>query len=285
MEKYLDLSNQRFGKLIAIRKVQPHITKGGRYVTMWECQCDCGKVVSVSSQKLRKGHTTSCGCNKKNNKGGRFDDLTGDRFGKLVVMRYLKEEERERKRKCWLCRCDCGTIKEFGADKLKSGNSVSCGCAKAERIENLNKKYEHINKRLYSVYSAMKERCYNPENDEYHNYGSRGITVCPEWLKSFDNFAEWSLKNGYKENAPRGECTIDRINNDKGYSPDNCRWVTNKEQQNNRRNHVFIEYHGKTYTMSQLAQKLNIPYRYFRRKYRENGLLVEQIISCYAALK
>lgn len=191
MEKYVDLSNQRFGKLLAIKKVPPHVTKGGRYVTMWECKCDCGNVVSVSSQKLRNGHTTSCGCNKKNNKGGRFDDLTGKRFGKITVIRYLREEERERKRKCWLCRCDCGTIKQFSADKLKSGSTTSCGCAKTEKIRKANRKYEHTNKRLYSVYSAMKDRCYNQNSEEYHNYGARGITICPEWLKASTN-----LQNG-----------------------------------------------------------------------------------------
>lgn len=282
---YVDLEGKRFGKLTAIRKTKPHVTSGGRYVTMWECVCDCGNKTTVSTQKLRKGHTTSCGCNKKNNKGGRFNDLTGRKFGRLTVIRYLQEEERETKRKCWLCQCECGTVKGFNINKLTSGNTVSCSCAKSERIGNLNKKYRNQNKRLYTIYRAMLERCFDEDNEEYHNYGGRGITVCEEWRDNFDDFADWAMTNGYDEHAPRGQCTLDRKDNNKGYSPDNCRWITNKEQQNNRRYHIHILHDGKEYTLSQLARKLNIPYMYMWHRYVEKGMNIEKIISNYTAEK
>lgn len=281
---YTDLAGQRFGRLVAIQKVKPHITSGGAYITMWECKCDCGNTTTVSMQKLKTGHTQSCGCNKKNCKGGSFKDLTGKRFGRLTVIKYLQENEREKKRKCWLCRCDCGNVKTYSADKIISGSTHSCGCEMIERIGRLNRKYIYSCKRLYGVYAAMKERCCNSKNEEYHNYGARGIIVCQEWLESFDNFAEWSFANGYNKNAPRGQCTLDRINNDKGYSPDNCRWITNKENCNNMRKNVLIEYNGNTYTMSQLANELSIPYRYFSSRYAR-GKTIEQILDDYTAYK
>jgi hypothetical protein len=111
------------------------------------------------------------------------------------------------------------------------------------------------NTRLYSIWGSMKSRCNNSKLSIYKIYGGRGITVCDEWAKDFMNFYNWSMANGYQDNL-----TIDRIDNDKGYSPDNCRWVTMREQQNNRKNNRKIMYENKEYTVSKLSEKLNIPY-------------------------
>lgn len=280
---YIDLTNKSFGMLKAIRKAKPHITSGGKYITMWECECKCGNFVFVSSQKLRSLHTTSCGCKKKHNKGARFNDLTDRKFGRLKVIKFLEPEERENKRKCWLCECKCGSIKSYDASKLLGGTTLSCGCGKSERIGNLNRKYRVSNKRLYSVYKAMMDRCFDKDNEEYKNYGGRGITVCDEWKENFDNFAEWAFKNAFDANAKRGECTIDRIDNDKGYSPDNCRWITELEQQNNRRYHRYAVYQEDRYTLSQLSRKLNIPYMFIWHRYVEKGMTIQEIIDIYNA--
>jgi hypothetical protein len=113
--------------------------------------------------------------------------------------------------------------------------------------------------RLYKIYLAMKQRCNNKNNKRYKNYGGRGIRICEEWSNNFISFYNWAISNGYDENAKRGDCTIERIDVNCGYCPENCRWITNKEQQNNRTNNSYIIYKGIKYTLQQFSEKYNIP--------------------------
>lgn len=272
----IDLTGNRYGKLTVLKKASPHITKGGAYITMWECQCDCGNKTIVSSQKLRNGHTTSCGCAKHEMKP-RKKDLEGKRFGRLTVIKFLEQGEREDKRRQWLCKCDCGNYSQVSGAKLINGHTKSCGCAVVDFIGSLNRKYPNKDKRIYRIWRAIHNRCYAENNREFNNYGGRGITICDEWKEEnsgYTAFHEWAVNNGYSEGL-----TIDRIDVDKGYSPDNCRWITNKEQQNNRRDNVLLTYNGETHTMKEWSEILNVSYHKLRYHIRIKDRTLQYFIE------
>lgn len=159
-------------------------------------------------------------------------DLTGRRFGRLVVIE--RAGSTYKKESTWVCLCDCGKSCVASSYNLRSGNTKSCGCFNSEASTKRMTIHAKSRSRLYMVWSNIKQRCLNPSSGRYHQYGGRGITICDEWAHNFQAFYDWAMANGYDENAPRGQCTIDRIDNDKGYSPDNCRWVDMKVQRHNR---------------------------------------------------
>ena len=283
MSDYIDLTGQQFGKLHVIKKAHGRYTSGNQFKITWLCKCDCGTITEVDGEKLRSGHTTSCGCLIKTNKGSRFEDLTGQRFNRLTVIRFIPASERKTRQYNWLCKCDCGTEIHASAYKLKNGLQQSCGCLKEEMKFNIglvNKKYKYTNKRLYSVYSAMVDRCLNKNNPKYYNYGGRGITVCSEWIGEYgyDAFAEWAINSGYDIDAKRGDCTLDRIDVNKSYSPSNCRWITNKMQQNNKRACRMITYKGESHSMKNWSEILNVPYGRLRY-WLNQGKTLEQILD------
>ncbi len=150
-------------------------------------------------------------------------DLKNKKFGKWCVIEYVGNS-------MWKCQCECGTVANVESYSLRSGNSHSCGCYQKEVASRTHKKHGYTRTRLYRIYYKMKERCYKPNNDNYKYYGGLGIVICDEWLNSFSAFANWSMSHGYADNL-----TIDRIDNTKGYCPDNCRWITIQEQQKNKR--------------------------------------------------
>ena len=156
------------------------------------------------------------------------DDLTGKRFGKLTVIKRVHNEKNKHAR--WLCKCDCGNEVVVQSQSLKK-STKSCGCLLVE----LHLTHGQAGTRLYNIWNVMKQRCGNPNNHNYKEYGARGISVCEDWKRSFETFQEWAMKTGYNPDLKRGECTLDRINNDGNYCPENCRWVTMKEQCQNRR--------------------------------------------------
>lgn len=163
-------------------------------------------------------------------------EMIGKKFSRLTVIREIESHVCPcgTKVKQYLCKCDCGKeIKVQGRD-LRNGNTKSCGCKKSEIMINNNTTHGLSDERLYSVWKTMIARCENPKSYAYYRYGGRGIQVCEEWKTSYDAFKKWALNSGYDENAQRGKCTIDRINNNGNYEPYNCRWVDMKTQIHNR---------------------------------------------------
>lgn len=130
----------------------------------------------------------------------------------------------------WNCLCDCGNIKPVRAGALKSGNTTSCGCAHSEEVRERMTRHGMKHTRLYRIWQGMLRRCDNPKRKDFKDYGGRGITVCEEWKKCFTAFRDWSLSNGYRD-----DLTIDRVNNNEMYSPENCRWVDMETQNKNKR--------------------------------------------------
>lgn len=201
---------------------------------------------------------------------GKLIDLTGQRFGRLIV---VKEAGRDNQGKAlWLCKCDCGNSCIVRGEKLRCGETKSCGCYRREATGNQFRKYAQVNKRIYRIWKLMHKRCYNPHDPKYKNYGARGITICQEWIHNFLSFQTWALENGYAEHL-----TIDRIDVNGPYSPSNCRWATCKVQSNNKTDNVILEYHGEAYTLSEWAQITGI--KYSTLAYRASrGWTVQEIL-------
>ena len=135
--------------------------------------------------------------------------------------------------------------------------------------------------RLYGIYAGMKSRCYNPNREKYAVYGGRGIAICDEWLGTYGyaNFRKWAYDAGYDENAPKGQCTIERIDVNGNYSPDNCRWATNKEQSNNRTTNRFIEFNGERKTLSQWGETTGINPDTIQARIDYRGWSVEKALT------
>ena len=172
-----------------------------------------------------------------------FMDITGQRFGRLVVVERAENDRNGTAQ--WLCHCDCGAEKIVKGINLR-GQTRSCGCYHSDQIALRNKTHGLANRPEYVVWLAMKARCYDPKNKRFPRYGARGIEVCSRWLASFEAF--------YADMGPRPQgYTLERKHNDKGYSPCNCIWATRVEQARNRGNNHWISFEGETRCLQEWA--------------------------------
>lgn len=209
----------------------------------YRCLCDCGNEKDIRSDSF--GKTKSCGCLKRKVAKNNADNLEGKIFNNWrVLYRYGTRKDGAA---LWMCECLCGTKKPVDAYSLKSGKSKSCGCLH---------KHGFSNERLYRIWKDMKRRCKNPNRKGYKNYGGRGIKVCEEWDKSYLSFREWALNNGYSD-----ELTIERIDNNGNYEPNNCKWIPMEEQQRNTRNNAMIEINGVVKPLVEWCEIKNFPYK------------------------
>lgn len=181
---------------------------------------------------------------------GKANELTGMVFGKWSVLHRVENNYKNCTR--WLCVCECGKEKIVYGFHLTSGKSKSCGCANFKNLNYSNLRHGMTGTKIHQAWTHMRARCNNADDKNYKNYGGRGITVCVEW-DSFESFYDWSMANGF-----RNDLSIDRIDNNGIYEPNNCRWTTNKVQQNNTRFNRLISINGTTKTFTQWTELIGI---------------------------
>lgn len=180
-------------------------------------------------------------------------NLEGQKFGKLIVIKYVGNSK-------WLCKCECGNKKIVNGKHLRGQEIFSCGCYRSKRAKQMvsefhekNKKHKMSKTRIYHIWQGIKDRCTNTRNPAYKNYGERGIIICEEWKNDFIKFYMWAKNNGYKDNL-----TIDRINNNGNYEPYNCRWIPLEMQAQNTRNNINITYNNETHCLAEWGRILKI---------------------------
>lgn len=253
---YKDLSGMRFGKLTVIKR--SYVDRHRKI--HWECRCDCGNIIYPATDNLKSGNTFRC---KTCGARSACNDLSGNKFGKLTLVKIFSYNPIK-----YECKCDCGNTKIIRASDILSGKSRSCGC-----VHGNHKTHGKTHTRLYSIYNNMINRCKNPNVDCYKYYGGKGISICEEWEKDFQKFYNWAMGNGYEENL-----TIDRIDVNGNYEPDNCQWVTMKEQANNTTRNRIIKYNGESKTLKQWAEILGFDESVLRNRLNR-GWSVERAIE------
>ncbi len=234
-KSFEDLTNKKFNSWKVL-----YLSKRVKGVIYWMCECECGTKKEIASNNLRSGKSKSCGCKNIS------EDLVGKRFGRLIVI--SREYKKNTKQTIWLCRCDCGNEILVAKQKLINHKTISCGCYRKEMVSTHNMSQT----RIYRIWIKMKERCYNQNHKFYKNYGGRGIRICEEWLNKkngFINLYNWAIENGYEENL-----TIERIDVNGNYEPNNCAWITMKEQARNKRNTIILNFNNEEKTLIEWAE-------------------------------
>lgn len=193
--------------------------------------------------------------------GRKMKDITGMRFGSLVAINSTEQRDKNN-HICWLCKCDCGEERIVSVRNLITGFTKSCRSCALKNLTEANRVRPKPprqpdkwlkKERLYRIWQNMKARCSNPRCVNYKRYGGKGVSVCSEWINNFTCFREWALGHGYKE-----DLTIDRIDGNGNYSPDNCRWVTPREQTYNMENNIWIDFHGKRIALARLVHDFGL---------------------------
>lgn len=212
---------------------------------------------------------------------GKVKDITGEQINGWTV---IKECGRNKGGGAmFLCQCVCGNYRVVEGRSIRAGTSKNCGCARKTKTVEASKRVtiKHGGRydRLYQVWHGMKDRCNNPNSKHYARYGGRGIKLCSEWDESYEAFKKWAQEHGYNETLAKYQCTIERLDNDKGYSPENCVWANQKTQCNNRSNNHLIEFNGLSHTLSEWAEITGIKKDTLRRRLCEYGWDTERALT------
>lgn len=242
---------ETYGRLTVLKRAGERDNSGH---ALYLCECSCGSIVKRTAYNLSSNKEPSCGCYMRDVK----IKMEGQRFGRWTV---LERAHKDTRGVYWLCRCDCGVERIVNGRMLRSGKTKSCGCyyegrqtkrgCDWGRAENpRTSMYTHglSGTRLFRIWCGMKQRCYNPNHHKYRIYGGRGIRICDEWISDFNVFYEWAVSHGYGD-----DLTIDRIDVNGNYCPENCRWATSEEQSNNTRQNRFLKFNGETHTTKEWA--------------------------------
>lgn len=243
-----DLTGFRSHYLIVLSEAPREHFKNRR----WLCRCDCGSTTVVFHSNLVGGHTKSCGC-ASTLMAPRMD-LTGQRFGRLVALSEASKTHPKSRR--WFCQCDCGVRCSVQQGNLLNNHTRSCGCLAKDTPQPSRRTHGCARPGQkwpeYKIWTAMKTRCHSPSCPSYDRYGGRGIVVCTEWM-TFENF----IRDMGRRPSPSH--TIERVNNEQGYSPDNCVWADRVTQQNNRRVNRRVTFNGETHTIAEWSRITGIP--------------------------
>ena len=259
-----NLLGKRFGYLTVVERYGND--SYGNIV--WKCECDCGNIQLNTSNNLVQGKTLSCGC--------RFltemrKEMIGKKFERLTV---IEEIGRNNSRAIiWRCKCDCGAETKATTSQLKSGAIKSCGCYQRDILSGKSTSHGMSRTRIYRIWQDAKTRCNNPNTPYYFKYGGRGIKLTEQW-NDFEPFMKWALANGYQDNL-----TLDRIDVNGNYEPDNCRWITNREQQFNKRTNHYLAFDGKTQTITQWAEELNMNPKTLQARIMDYHWLTEKALT------
>lgn len=266
-----DLTGQIFGRLTIL--VPCGKDKKGNY--LWLCSCACGKEVKVSSSNLISGHTTSCGCIKKEGEAKKKQNTDTRLIG--LVVNGITFISRAGKNKhgtyLWVCKCYCGTLFETVPQNIFQGTVKSCGCLVIETRGMSSRTHGMSKTVLYRRWSNMHERCRSDSKRVKRNYKDRGITVCEEW-SHFEPFYEWAQKNKFTS-----DLELDRIDNNSGYSPENCRWATRKQQARNTSVNRLVCYNGEEKLVIEWAEEYNISEELLRSRLFKLGWSMERALK------
>jgi hypothetical protein len=215
------------------------------------------------------------------NRTGRFKDLTGQKFGRLYVIKIYGRNKSGSV--LWLCRCDCGQYTRSNGCNLRSGGSKSCGCLHREIVRNSPTRFKAIHgmsgKSEAWIFNSMKQRCLNPKNDKYKDYGGRGIDVCRRWINGSVGKSGFQCFLEDMGLRPSKFHSIGRKDNNKGYSPENCKWETPQQQSRNKRTTVFLVIHGEKISVPDAASKYNLSARLIRERIKRIGWTHEMAVG------
>ena len=278
-----DLILSRIGRIYGDYKIisAENLNSNPKYVI--RCN-ECGAEKTISAVNSAFENRIDFHCKKHYEKPIKFDESYIGRKKNFLTVRGISRLKNGHR--SFICECDCGNFTEIEPTFWDQGIVKSCGCKHDELLSESSKIHGHSGDRLYRVYNSMKQRCYNPKNPNYDNYGGRGITICDEWLKDFMNFYNWAIRNGYDYDAEFGECTIDRIDVNGNYEPSNCRWTSIEVQATNKRPSETwkrrgkkYEYKGNLYYMGEICDMFGISCAKIYYRMNKLGMTLEEAID------